>query len=140
MFLAALASLCGTAPSAAVPPPEPHSLVTIDLHPDGSERLVENEVLAYRQVPLAFDASTGDVLIMWLKDTENLLVLDLEAPSGLRWIQGAKPGTDGLRLSLAETGTYRLYVAMSGDAARTGRKARFQLRLMLRRIPPTKGP
>jgi hypothetical protein len=28
---------------------------------------------------------------------------------------------------------------MSGDAARTGRKARFQLRLRLRRFSPTEG-
>jgi hypothetical protein len=139
MFLAALASLCGAAPSAAVPPPEPHPLVTIDLNPDGSAHLVENEVRAYRQVPLAFEASTGDELLLWLTDSGGLLVLDLEAPSGQRWIQGARPGTDGLRLLLAETGVYRLYVAMSGDAARTGRKATFQLRLMLRRFPPTKG-
>ena len=76
---------------------------------------------------------------MWLKDTENHLVLDVEAPTGLRWHQGAKPGADALRLPLPETGTYRLYVVRSGDAARTGRKARFQLRLMLRRFPPTKG-
>ena len=94
---------------------------------------------AYRQVPLAFETSAGDELILWLKDTENQLVLDVEAPSGLRWIQGAKPGADGLRLRLPETGTYRLSVVMSGDAARSGTKARFQLRLRLRRISANEG-
>jgi hypothetical protein len=131
--------LCWAAPSGAVPPPPPHPLVKVELHPDGSERVVNNEVRAYRQVPLAFEASTGDELLLWLTDSGGLLVLDLEAPSGQRWIQGARPGTDGLRLLLAETGVYRLYVVMSGDAARTGRKAAFQLRLRLRPITPSEG-
>ena len=134
-----LLGLCGAFPSGAVPPPPPLPVEKVELPPDGSERVVNNEVRAYRQVPLAFEASAGDELILWLKDTETQLVLDVEAPSGLRWIQGAKPGADGLRLRLPETGTYRLSVVMSSDAARTGRKARFQLRLMLRRFAPTKG-
>ena len=131
--------LCGASPSGAVPPPPPLLVEKVELPPDGSERVVNNEVRAYRQVPLAFDASAGDEMRLWLTESGGLLVLDLEASSGQRWIQGAKAGADGLRLLLAETGVYRLYVAMSGDAARTGRKAAFQLRLRLRPITPSEG-
>jgi hypothetical protein len=121
------------APAGAVPPPEPYAEERIDLSPHGSAHVVYNEVRAYRQVPLAFEASTGDELMLSLTDSGCLLVLDLEAPSGQRWIQGAKPGTDGLRLRLPETGAYRLYVVMSSDPARTGKTADFQLTLRLGR-------
>ena len=78
---------------------------------------------------MSFRANAADELLVWLADSERLLVLDVEAPSDLRWVSGAVPGPDGLRLRLLETGVYRLYVVMSGDAARVGKAARFQLRL-----------
>jgi hypothetical protein len=48
-------------------------------------------------------------------------------------MNGARPGPDGLSLRLDQTGTHRLLVLMSADAARAGRAANFELGLRLRR-------
>jgi len=104
-----------------------------DLRPASAKRIVEDEVRAYQYVPLSFHASAGDELLLSMATGEHPLVLDLEAPSGLRWIVGASPGPDGMRLRMMETGVHRLYVVMSSDAARTGRTAGFRLGLRLRR-------
>ncbi len=117
----------------AIPPPPPRSAEQLDLPADGSERSVSGEVRAYQPVPVEFAGSAGDELILLLTEDARLLVLDFEAPSGLRWIQGARPSTDGLRLLLPETGRYRIDVVMTGDAARTGKRAAFTLGLRLRR-------
>jgi len=104
MFLAAVASLCGVAPSAAVPPPPPHPVVKVDLHPDGSERLVNNEVRAYRQVPLAFEASAGDELMLWLTDSgacSSLTSKPLRASVGYR---GQRPALTGFVCAFRKPG------------------------------------
>jgi hypothetical protein len=107
--------------------------LVLDLHADGGTRVIEDEVRAYQAVPLSFHANAADELLVWLVDSERLLVLDVESPSDLRWVSGAVPGPDGLRLRLMEAGVYRVYVVMTGDAARVGMAARFQLRLKLLR-------
>jgi hypothetical protein len=117
----------------AIPPPPARSELVLDLHADGGTRVIEDEVRAYQAVSLTFHANAGDELLVWLADSERLLVLDVEAPSDLRWVSGAVPGPDGLRLRLIETGVHRMYVVMTGDAARVGKAARFQLRLKLHR-------
>ena len=117
----------------AIPPPPARPELVLDLHVDGGTRVIEDEVRAYQAVPLSFHANAADELLVWLVDSERLLLLDVEAPSDLRWVSGAVPGPDGLRLRLMETGVYRLYVVMTGDAARMGKAARFQLRLKLLR-------
>jgi hypothetical protein len=98
----------------------------------GPERVVRDEVRAYQYVPLTLHADAGDELLLWLSDRDGLLVLDVQAPSGLRWLTGARPGPDGMVMRLIEAGDYRLAVVMSGDAARTGKAAAFELRLRLR--------
>jgi hypothetical protein len=117
----------------AIPPPPARPEQVLDLHADGGTRVIEGEVRAYQAVPLSFHANAADELLVSLADSERLLVLDVEAPSGLRWVSGAIPGPDGLRLRLVETGAHRLYVVMIGDAARGGKAARFRLRLKLLR-------
>ena len=133
LLLCAAAGLWDAAPASAIPPPPPRPQVVLDLRPDGSERIVEDEVRAYQYVPLSFHARAGDELLLSMATGEHPLVLDLEAPSGLRWIVGASPGPDGMRLRMMETGVHRLYVVMSSDAARAGRTAGFRLGLRLRR-------
>ena len=115
----------------AIPPPVARPELALYLHADGGIRVIDDEVRAYQAVPLSFHADAADELLVWLVDSERLLALDVEAPSERRWVSGAVPGPDGLRLRLMETGVYRLYVVMTGDAARVGKAARFQLRLKL---------
>lgn len=121
------------APAAALPPPPPRTDLALDLSADGPEQVVEDTVRAYQAVPIRFAAQAGDRLLLQLAESGQTLVLQVETPSGLPWLSGARPGPDGLVLSLAETGAYRLLVLMSADAARAGRAASFRLRLRLRR-------
>lgn len=123
--------LLGPTLATAIPPPLARPPLVLDLHADGGTRTIEDEVRAYQAVPVSFHANAADELLVWLADGERLLVLDVESPSDLRWVSGAVPGPDGLRLRLMETGVYRLFVVMTGDAARRGKAARFQLRLKL---------
>jgi hypothetical protein len=90
-------------------------------------------VRAYQPVPVSFPATAGDRLLLRMKDAERVLVLQLDAPSGLPVISGVQPGPDGIDIWFAQTGMYRLLVLMSADAARTGRAATLRLRLRLRR-------
>ena len=133
LLLAASVGLSAMVPASAIPPPPERQAVTLHLPADGREIVVEDEVRAYQFFPLDFVARAGDQLLLWLSDAESLLVVDLQGPSGTRLVQGARSGPDGLWLLLPETGVYRLNVVMSGDAARIGKTARFQLKLRLRR-------
>jgi hypothetical protein len=128
-----LVALAFSVVAVAIPPPPPRSAEQLDLPADGSERSVSGEVRAYQAVPVEFVATAGDELILVLTEDARLLVLDFEAPSGLRWIQGARPSADGLRLRLPETGRHQIEVVMTGDAARTGKRATFKLGLRLLR-------
>ena len=127
------ATLAASAPAAAVPPPPARTEVPLELVPNGPELVFGDTVRAYQAVPLTLVAQAGDRLLLRLSDGERVLVLHVEAPSGLPWLSGAQPGPDGLVLSLTETGVYRLLVVMSADAARAGRAASFDLRQRLRR-------
>lgn len=132
-LLAAASAIAGLPPAAAVPPPTTRADVVVELTPDGPEQVVRDTVRAYQPVPVSFSARAGDVLLLRLVDAEGVLVLGIEAPSGLIGMQGARPGPDGLWLRLDETGVQRLRVLMSADAARAGRAASFELGLQLRR-------
>mgnify|MGYP005605770129 FL=1 len=94
--------------------------------------MLRDTVRAYQPVPVAFQAQAGDRLLLRLIDSQGVLVLGLEGPSGRIWMTGARPGPDGLELFLFETGLYRLQVLMSADAARAGRAANFELGLRRR--------
>lgn len=128
-----LVGLSAMPPASAIPPPPERQAVTLGLPPDGREIVVEDEVRAYQFFPLDFAAQAGDQLLLRLSDAENLLVVHLQGPSGVLLVQGAQSGPDGLWLFLPEAGAYRLNIVMSGDAARTGKATRFQLKLRLRR-------
>jgi len=117
----------------AVPPPPPRAERLLELVPNGQEQWVRDTVLAYQPAPVSFAAQAGDRLLLRLKDAERVLVLQVEAPSGLPWISGVVPGPDGIDLWLTQTAVYRLLVLMSADAARSGRAASFELGLRLRR-------
>jgi hypothetical protein len=128
-----VAAALGPAASAwAVPPPPPRTDVLIDLQADGNELMLRDVVRAYQPVPVAFHAQAGDRLLLRLIDSQSVLVLGLEGPSGRIWMTGARPGPDGLELFLFETGLHRLQVLMSADAARAGRAANFELGLRRR--------
>jgi len=107
--------------------------MSVELAPNGPEQVVLDTVRAYQPVPLSIAAMAGDRLLLRLKDAERVLVLQLDAPSGLPWFSGVQPGPDGIDIGFAQTGMYRLLVLMSADAARTGRAASFELGLRLRR-------
>jgi hypothetical protein len=117
----------------AVPPPPPRAELPVELAPNGPERVLRDTVRAYQPVPLSFAAMAGDRLLLRLNDAERVLVLQLDAPSGLPVISGVQPGPDGIDIWFAQTGMYRLLVLMSADAARSGRAADFELGLRLRR-------
>ena len=123
------------APAAAVPPPTARTETRLELAPNAPELAFSDTVRAFQPVPTSFVARAGDQLLLRLSelDGERVLVLQLEAPSGLPWLSGVQPGPDGLMLSLTQTGAYRLLVLMSADAARAGRAVSFELRLRLRR-------
>ncbi len=94
--------------------------------------MLRDTVRAYQSAPFAFHAKAGDRLLLRLVDSQSVLVLGLEGPSGQVWMTGARPGPDGLELILFENGLHRLRVLMSADAARAGRAANFQLGLRRR--------
>ena len=128
-----LGAVLAVAPAQGVPPPPPRPATVIDLRPGGAVQTVEHEVRAYQPVPLKVDVVAGDTLLAWLSDDEPLLVLHVANPAGAMWLEGARPGPDGLTLRFAESGIHLVFVAMSADAARAGKATRFRLRLMLRR-------
>lgn len=132
LSLLVAAVLGPTASAWAVPPPPPRSDVLVDLQADGHELTLRDTVRAYQSVPVAFRAQAGDRLLLRLIDSQRVLVLGLEGPSGRIWMTGARPGPDGLELFLFETGLHRLQVLMSADAARAGRAADFELGLRRR--------
>ena len=133
VFLLVAGSLSGTTPVHAIPPPPQRPVTEIDLRAGGPERVVNDEVRAYQAVPISFEATAANELLIWLIEAEGLLVIDLQGPSGPQWLGGARPGPDGLRIRLMESGVHHVYVTMTGDAARQGRAARFLLRLKLLR-------
>lgn len=120
-------------PAGAVPPPVPRDARTVDAAPNGPELLLQDTVRPYQPVELLLPARTGDRLLLRLDDASRVLVLQLEAPGGQPVLDGAVPGPDGLVWQLAHDGLHRLRVAVSGDAARSGRSASFTLGLRLRR-------
>jgi hypothetical protein len=132
-LLVATLALATAFPASALPPPPPRAEVSIELSPNGPEQVLRDTVRAYQAVPLSFAAMAGDRLLLRLKDAERVLVLQLDAPSGLPWISGVQPGPDGIDLWFAQSGVHRLLVLMSADAARSGRAASFELGLRLRR-------
>lgn len=132
-LLVATLALATAVPATAVPPPPPRTELSVELAPNGPEQVLRDTVRAYQPVPLSFAAMAGDRLLLRLKDAEHVLVLQIDAPSGLPWISGVQPGPDGIDIWFAQTGMYRLLVLMSADAARTGRAASFELGLRLRR-------
>lgn len=120
-------------PAGAVPPPVPRDARAVDAAPNGPELVLQDTVRPYQPVELLLPARTGDRLLLRLDDTSRVLVLQLEAPGGQPVLDGAVPGPDGLVWQLAHDGLHRLRVAVSGDAARSGRSASFTLGLRLRR-------
>jgi len=120
-------------PALAVPPPPPRADLALMLTPNGSEQVVRENVRAYQPVPVSFAAQAGDRLLIRFEDDDRVLVLQVEAPSGLPWFSGVMPGPDGIDLWFQQAGVYRLLVIMSADAARSGRSAKFELGLRLRR-------
>ena len=89
------------------------------LTPNGSEQVVRETVRAYQPVPVSFAAQAGDRLLIRFEDDDRVLVLQVEAPSGLPWFSGVMPGPDGIDLWFEQAGVYRLLVMMSADAARS---------------------
>jgi hypothetical protein len=132
-LLVAACVLGATGSSFALPPPPPRAELLLDLVPNGPEQRVVDNVRAYQPVPVSFAAQAGDRLLLRLKDDERVLVLQLDAPSGLPWISGVVPGPDGIDIWFAQTGVHRLLVLMSADAARAGQAASFELGLRLLR-------
>ena len=132
-LLLATTALAAMSAAWAVPPPTVRPDVAVELTPNGPEHVLRDTVRAYQPVSVSFAAQAGDRLLLRLKDAERVLVLQLDAPSGLPWITGVVPGPDGIDLRYADTAVYRLLVLMSADAARTGRAVSFELGLRLRR-------
>jgi len=126
-------AIVSSAPALAVPPPPPRADLALMLTPNGSEQVVRETVRAYQPVPVSFAARAGDRLLVRFEDDDRVLVLQVEAPSGLPWFSGVMPGPDGIDLWFEQAGVYRLLVIMSADAARSGRSANFELGLRLRR-------
>jgi len=126
-------ALATIAPAHAVAPPVPREAIELDFRTGGDERVIKEVVRPYQPLELTWRADAGAVLLLWLTDADRSLVLHVVTPSGLRWIEGAQAGPDGLRLSLVESGVHRIYVAVSADAARAGKAKAFQLRMRLRR-------
>lgn len=81
VFLLVAAGLSGTSPAHAIPPPPPLPETVIDLRAGGPERVVNGEVRAYRAVPISFDATPPNELLLWLTEAEGVFVVD---PEGLR--------------------------------------------------------
>ncbi len=94
--LGVVLALVPVAPAGAVPPPPPRPDLRLDLVRDGPEQVVRDTVRAYQPVPVAVAAQAGERLLLRLTDRDRLLVLQIDAPSGLPWITGAQPGPDGV--------------------------------------------
>jgi hypothetical protein len=90
---------------------------------------VQDRVLAYDHPVFAFDARRGERLLLQLEDPTSTLMVALDAPSGARVLDGARPAAGGLQMLLNETGRWRLSLLMDGDAARRGARAPFALSL-----------
>ena len=90
---------------------------------------VDDLVLAYDHPVFAFDARRGERLLVQLEDPTATLMVSLEAPSGARVLDGARPAAGGLQMLLNESGRWRVSVLMEGDAARRGARASFALSL-----------
>ena len=130
---ALVVALATIAPAHAVAPPVPRDAIEVDFRTGGDERIIEEVVRPYQPLELTWRADAGAVLLLWLTDADRSLVLHVVTPSGMRWIEGAQSGPDGLRLNLAESGVHRIYVSVSADAARAGKAAAFRLRMRLQR-------
>jgi hypothetical protein len=130
LLLFALAFAAGIA--LAVPPPPQREARVVDLR-GADETALEGEVRAYDGESFEFEAHAGEVLLARMVDAGGVLSLSLESPSGAPLIDGARPAADGLRVVLAESGTWRVWVRMDAEAARRGRSARFVLALRLLR-------
>ena len=112
----------------AIPPPPDREPRVVTLAPGRAVRL-EDRVLAYDHPVFAFDARTGERLLLRLDDPTSTLMVALEAPSGARVLDGARPVAGGLQMLLNETGRWRVSVLMDGEAARQGAHASFALSL-----------
>jgi hypothetical protein len=123
-----VAALSAIPVARAVPPPPDREPRVLTLAPGKAER-VEDRVLAYDHPVFAFDARTGDRLLLRLDDPTATLLLAIEAPSGALVLDGARPAKGGLQMLLSETGRWRASVLMEGDAARVGTRAAFTLTL-----------
>lgn len=130
---ALVVALATSAPAHAVAPPVPRDAIELDFRTGGDERVIEDVVRPYQPLEVTLHADAGAVLLIWLTDAERSLVLHVVTPSGVRWIEGAQAGPDGLRLNLVESGVHRIYVAVSTVAARAGKAESFRLRMRLRR-------
>jgi hypothetical protein len=128
---ALVVALVAIAPAQAVAPPVPRDAIEVDFNAGADERVITDVVRPYQPLELKWRADGGAVLLLWLTDADRSLVLHVVTPSGTRWIEGAQSGPDGLRLSLPGSGVYRLFVAVSADAARAGKTAEFKLRMRL---------
>jgi hypothetical protein len=132
-IVALVVALAPIAPAQAVAPPVPRDAIEVDFRTGADERVITDVVGPYQPLELKWRADAGAVLLLWLTDVDRSLVLHVVAPSGIRWIEGAQSGPDGLRLQLTESGVHRVHVAVSADAARAGKAAAFQLRIALQR-------
>jgi hypothetical protein len=112
----------------AIPPPPDREPRVVTLAPGRAVR-VDDLVLAYDHPVFAFDARRGERLLVQLEDPTSTLMVALEAPSGARVLDGARPAAGGLQMLLNESGRWRVSVLMDGDAARRGARASFALSL-----------
>jgi len=112
----------------AIPPPPDREHRVVTLAPGRAVR-VQDRVLAYDHPVFAFDARRGERLLLQLEDPTSTLMVALDAPSGARVLDGARPAAGGLQMLLNETGRWRLSLLMDGDAARRGARAPFALSL-----------
>ena len=132
-LLVATLAFATAVPATAVPPPPPRAELSVELVPNGPEQVVRDTVRAYQPVPVSFAAQAGDRLLLRLKDAERVLVLQVDAPSGLPWISGVSPAPTASTSGSRKPASIGLLVLMSADAARAGRAANFELGLRLRR-------
>jgi hypothetical protein len=125
--LAGALPLCPLFPGVAIPPPPERPPQALVLPGDGCTVSLKDEVRAYDYVLVTFAGEAGDTLNLQLTDSQWLLRFNIDAPSGSRLIETGISGPRAFRLLLPETGRYRLYVVMIGDAARRGTAAKFTL-------------
>ncbi len=55
---------------------------------------------------MAVDVIAGDTLLARLDDDDPALVLDVANSAGVMWVQGARPGPDGMAFRFAESGIH----------------------------------